>query len=111
MRKMTEAERIAEAIKIFVSKPRPYPMPCGCLGKDKPSDPGCRCEMMYVVEVDGYYYRMFEEIGVNGWQARNIGSVEYFVDKARDPLVKVPEMLGASVTIEIPQGRLDTWKS
>lgn len=89
---MTESERIAKAIEQFVERPRPFSTACGCMGKANPSDPGCRCEMRFIEQVDGYYYRMFEQLGVNGWQARNIGSVEYFNDKARDPLVPSPIM-------------------
>lgn len=62
-----------KAIYQFLSKPTPLVEACGCLGQgrlpgqeDKPWNeaklyPICPCAMQYVEEVNGRFYRIFED--------------------------------------------------
>lgn len=52
------AEEIA--IKQHLSKPRPEPLPCGCVGP-RGGDPLCPCAMAWCENVNGVWYKITEE--------------------------------------------------
>jgi hypothetical protein len=47
------------AIQQHLSKPRPYSMPCGCLGSQG-DDPKCPCAMEWCEQVSGIWYVISE---------------------------------------------------
>jgi hypothetical protein len=49
-----------EALKRFMSRPRPIPHACCCLGP-RDGDPVCPCAMAYVEQVNGVYYQISEQ--------------------------------------------------
>lgn len=76
-----ESVRQKKAIELFLTKPVPGSVVCGCLGK-RPGKPACPCAMRYVVEVDGYYYQLSESKYKSGlWTASNLGLVSSFASK------------------------------
>jgi hypothetical protein len=53
------------AIEQWLSKPRPWPSVCGCLGPMN-GDPVCPCAMQWMEKVAGQWYRIIEHRGPSG---------------------------------------------
>jgi len=58
-----EDKRQQRAIAQHLSKPRPYSMPCACMGKLNEDDPACKCAMAWHEKVDGHWYKISERGG------------------------------------------------